>query len=153
MAQYGPELWWYPDESIAANIPVNVFPRASRIHANIYSDAGLTIPLPNPTSTDASGVLTFYAAPGDYWLHLSDLTFDVTINDGSDESWHITYLHTQSIASSTWIIFHQMNTHPDVTVRDSTGTEVQFANITYPDLSTAVITFNSPLSGFADLRR
>src|ERR1700744_666558 len=39
--------------------------------AQIYSDAGLTQALANPTATDGMGNYSFYAAPGKYELEIS----------------------------------------------------------------------------------
>ena len=153
MALYGPELFWYTDESLASNTQAHVFPRNSNVHASIFSDAAMTVPLANPTTTDGSGYLTFYAAPGDYWVQIEGLAFDFTVNDGSDESWHTTYVHHQVVAATVWSIPHMMNTQPDVSIRNAAGDTLQFANVTYPDLNNTTITFNSPQTGYADLRR
>jgi hypothetical protein len=153
MAQYGPELWWYNDESLAVNVPAHVFPRGSNIHASIFSDAALTVPLANPTTTDGAGVLTFYAAPGDYWLQLNDIPFDVTINDGNDESWHTTFVHEQTIAASTWTITHNLGTNPDVEVSNAADTVVVFTEVNYVNANVVQVKFNTPQTGFARLRR
>lgn len=69
MAQYGPQLWLYATGDPAANQPAAVFgPGDQNTFASIYSDAGMTVPLPNPTTTDANGNLEFYAADGVYWI-------------------------------------------------------------------------------------
>jgi hypothetical protein len=69
------EEWFYPNGSLATNQRAIVFgPGDSNLVASIYSDAGLTVPLPNPTTTDGSGVLTFYAADGTYWIWVGPST-------------------------------------------------------------------------------
>lgn len=62
------EKWWYSTGGLATNQRAVVFEENDNVLAAIYSDAGLTIPLPNPTTTDANGVLEFYAADGAYWV-------------------------------------------------------------------------------------
>lgn len=69
MVQYGPAEWWYPNGALAINQRAAVFgPGDNNVFAAIYADAGLTVPLPNPTTTDALGELEFFAAPGTYWI-------------------------------------------------------------------------------------
>lgn len=68
MVQYGPEEWWYPNGDPAANQNAYVFEEDQSTLASIFSDAGLTTPLANPTTTDANGLLTFHAAAGEYWI-------------------------------------------------------------------------------------
>lgn len=69
MAQYGPQEWFYATGELAANQRAAVFgPGDSNAFAPIFSDAGLTVPMANPTITDGTGQLTFYAADGTYWI-------------------------------------------------------------------------------------
>lgn len=67
MGQYSKE-WWFADGQIAANQRAAVFLEDDNVYAQIFADAGLTIPLANPTTTNSSGMLTFYAATGSYWI-------------------------------------------------------------------------------------
>lgn len=60
--------WWFSTGDLAAEQRAAVFDRDNNTFAPIFSDAGLTIPLPNPTTTDTAGVLEFYAADGSYWV-------------------------------------------------------------------------------------
>lgn len=69
---YGPEEWWYADGATAANVRAAVFEGDQSTLAAIYADAGLTMPLPNPTTTDGSGMLEFYAVDGNYWIFVGD---------------------------------------------------------------------------------
>lgn len=61
------------------------------------------------------------------------------------------YLHTQSSASSTWSIAHNLNTVPDVVVVDAAGQQL-LAEIHYPDSNHAVVVHGSPYAGSAYLR-
>lgn len=151
MAQYGPETWWYPDGTVAALRPVRVFPRFSNILASLFSDAGMTLPLPNPILTDAVGSLTFFTLPGDYWFHINGLTFPVVIGD--DYSWHAAYPHVQMIAQSIWSVTHNLNTAvPVVTTVDGTGGAL-FGSIMIINSNTVEIDFGVPTSGVAYIRR
>lgn len=60
------------------------------------------------------------------------------------------YTHTQGIPSDTWIITHNLNRKPSITVVDSGGTVVYGAR-NYIDDNTVVVTFNGSFSGKAYL--
>lgn len=62
----------------------------------------------------------------------------------------VAYTHTQSAASSTWTIAHNLNFFPNVTVIDSGGNMVE-ANVTYTNNANLTITFSSAISGTAYL--
>lgn len=81
MAELYNRQFWYPDTTLAANIPYQVFPDNSPVFSPLFADAAGTIPLANPNVTDANGFVTFYAAPGNYWLHLDTETFHVQLPD------------------------------------------------------------------------
>lgn len=69
MAHYGPEEWFYANGVLAANQRAAVFgPGNDNTYAPIFSDPGMTVPLANPTTTNASGLLEFYAPDGQYWV-------------------------------------------------------------------------------------
>lgn len=145
------DIYWEPSGSVAALATARVFPRFSTSLASLFSDPAMTLPIPNPTVTSPIGVLQFYAAPGDYWIHIRGLTFDVVIGD--DFSWHATYQHVQAAPASTWIITHNLNAEPDVTVVTPAGI-VALTEVTYVDLDTVSLFFNSgPETGAAYLRR
>lgn len=73
------DVYWFPDGILAANVPATVFPNGVNAPAALFADAAGTIPLANPLPTDGAGVLTFYAAAGDYWIHIDTESFDVTL--------------------------------------------------------------------------
>lgn len=62
----------------------------------------------------------------------------------------VSYQHTQSAASSTWTIAHNLGFMPNVTVVDSGGNLVE-ANVTYTSTAVLSVTFSSALSGIAYL--
>lgn len=62
----------------------------------------------------------------------------------------VAYQHTQSSASTTWTIAHNLNFFPNVTVIDSGGNMVE-ANVTYTNNANLTITFSSAISGVAYL--
>lgn len=60
------------------------------------------------------------------------------------------YVHTQGAASSEWIIEHNMNKYPSVTVVDSAETVV-YGSITYIDKNNVKVEFSAAFSGKAYL--
>lgn len=62
----------------------------------------------------------------------------------------VSYVHTQSIASDTWIINHNLNFNPVAVVLDSAGTNCE-GTISYPSLNQMIITFTAAFSGTAYL--
>jgi hypothetical protein len=73
------QQFWYPDTTLSVNIPYQVFPNNVNVFAPLFADAAGTVPIPNPGLTDGAGFVTFYAAAGEYWLHLDTETFPVTL--------------------------------------------------------------------------
>lgn len=60
------------------------------------------------------------------------------------------YVHTQSTASSTWTINHNLQFIPNITVIDSGGSVVE-GSYNYPNATTVVLNFSGPFSGKAYL--
>lgn len=83
LAQYS-QLFWFPSGQLAVNVPARVFNYSVNTFATLWADAAGTVPLANPTSTDASGLLTFWAEEARYWLHLDSETFDIALGAAAD---------------------------------------------------------------------
>jgi hypothetical protein len=62
----------------------------------------------------------------------------------------VSYVHTQSVASSTWTITHGLNFIPNITVVDSGGTVVE-GSYNYPSATTVVASFSGVFAGKAYL--
>jgi len=62
----------------------------------------------------------------------------------------VAFVHTQSAASDTWTITHNLEFFPNVTVQDSGGSTVE-GEIVYNTNNTLTVTFSSPISGKAYL--
>lgn len=80
------DTFWFPNGVLAANVQAVVFPRTSPTPALLWTDSAGTIPLANPTQTSASGVLTFWAESGDYWVHLDSETFPITVGMSQEQA-------------------------------------------------------------------
>lgn len=65
-------------------------------------------------------------------------------------SGNIAYTHTQSVASATWEIVHNLAFFPNVTVQDSAGTIVE-GEISYTSSNALTLTFSGAFSGVAYL--
>lgn len=80
------DKFWFPSGELAVGVPASIFPSDSNVLAPLFSDATGTTPLANPLPTGAGGVLTFWAEAGDYWLHISDWTFPISVGISQEQS-------------------------------------------------------------------
>ena len=58
------------------------------------------------------------------------------------------YVHTQSVASATWTINHNLGGEPTAVVLDSAGTQCE-GTFSYPSKNQMVITFTAAFTGTA----
>lgn len=63
---------------------------------------------------------------------------------------NMAYVHNQGSASDTWVITHNLNFYPNVTIQDSGGTIVE-GEIAYTTRNTLTVTFSAAFSGKAYL--
>jgi len=61
-----------------------------------------------------------------------------------------TYTHTQSVASDTWVIEHNLGKHPSVVVIDSAGSVI-ISDVQYDSAYQVTVTFSASFSGKAYL--
>jgi hypothetical protein len=85
LQQYS-DTFWFPTGTLAVGVPATIFPADSNVKASLFADNASIIPLPNPLDTGAGGVLTFYAEAGDYWLHINDWTFPISVGVSQEQS-------------------------------------------------------------------
>jgi hypothetical protein len=58
------------------------------------------------------------------------------------------YLHTQNLASNTWVINHNLGKYPVIAIIDSAGTVVE-GEINHIDINTSIVTFSVQFGGTA----
>ena len=66
------------------------------------------------------------------------------------KSSRVAYTHTQGVASAIWVVDHNLDFYPNVTVQDSAGT-IYEGEISYTSLGSLTLTFSSAFSGTAFL--
>jgi hypothetical protein len=62
----------------------------------------------------------------------------------------LSYNHDQAVASNTWVINHNLNKYPSVTITDSANDEVE-GEVRYNGLNSLTVRFSAPFSGKAYL--
>lgn len=85
LARYS-DQFWFPSGTLAANTEARVFPENSSAFASLFTDASGATPLANPTATDGTGTLTFWAESGTYWVHLDTESFLVTVGMSQEQA-------------------------------------------------------------------
>jgi len=64
---------------------------------------------------------------------------------------YVGFSYTQSSPSATWTIVHNLGRNPDVTVIDSSGSEIE-GDVSYTNINQVVVSFTAAFSGTAELR-
>lgn len=143
---------YLPGGNPAANLPCPVYLAGGNQLVPLRADkAGMT-PLPNPPTTDADGLVEFYAPPGDYTSWLAGAPVLLTVaEDEADECWPGTFIHEQATLSATWTINHYFGIQPQATVLVA-GQRAE-VDVMHPDANTTVLTLGAPAVGVALLRR
>lgn len=62
----------------------------------------------------------------------------------------VAYVHTQGTSSSSWVITHNLNFYPNITVKDSAGSIVE-GEIVYDSANQVTLNFQAAFSGLAYL--
>lgn len=145
-------MMFFPGGGPASGASVPVTMNGSNVPPLIYQDSAGTLPAANPMVADAMGNISFYAAPGLYMAFLSGARFRVD----PDPSWPNPvipnlYLHTEPAPALVWTIDHHFGTSPSVLL-DVGGAQVE-ALVEFPTPLQARVTFSSPQSGTAYVRR
>ena len=142
----------YPDGTPAAEASFPVMLLGGNVLVPVFSDKAGTVPLANPVLTDTDGMLTFYAAPGNFHTDIAGTLFHYPVDvTEPDNAWPDLFIHEQTSAASVWTVDHHFGVEPSVTVVVN-GQVIQ-ASVAHPDEETTTITFGAPATGIAHLRR
>lgn len=96
-----------PDGSPAAGFMLPVWLLGGNMPIPIFADKAGTLPLPNPTLTDADGMISVFAAPGPLTAELAGQVFPFLVDAAeTDPAWPGTFIHTQVVAASVWTVEH-----------------------------------------------
>ena len=79
-------------------------------------------------------------------LHCDGVNVEQAMNYASG----LSHAHNQAAASSAWVITHNLNKYPSVTITDSANDEVE-GEVRYNGLNSLTVTFSAPFSGKAYL--
>lgn len=153
LAQYT-DTFWFPNGSPAVNIAAAVFPRNSSVPATLYTDVTGTTQLANPLPTSGTGVLSFWAEAGEYWVHLDTEAFRVSVGAPDTLNTH----EAGSVAVSTGIVSGgriSLSANPvAVDIGETVGYVVDYATDDFRPVTTRVHTAAQtvPLDAAALLR-
>jgi hypothetical protein len=95
--------------------------------------------LGNTLGTEAEGMLVFDKTANNLY---------VWVGDGWQIAAREHYTHTQSQSASIWVVQHNLNKKPAVSIVDTGDNEVE-GDILYNDNNTLTLTFSAPFSGKA----
>ena len=142
----------YPDGSPAAEASFPVKLLGGNVLIPTFTSKAGTTPLTNPVLTDENGLSTFFAAPGAFVTDIAGTLFHYPVDEAEeDEAWPGTFVHTQASAASVWTVEHHFGVEPSTTVL--VAGQALDGDVTHPDEETTVITFGTPVTGVALLRR
>ena len=145
-------MLFFPGGNPAIGASIDISLDASNQPPYLYLDAAGTLPAPNPMIADGTGTITFYAAPSFYLAEIAGTFSRIPVDPTHlNPVWPNLYVHTQAVASNVWTIDHFFGTNPDVTILGLTA-QVE-TDVNHPSPTQTVITFSSPQTGVANLRK
>lgn len=156
---YGPEYLQFADGGPAANVLIYVFLRGTKVKAQLFADHSGQYTGPNPLWTDRRGELVFFAQTGLYDLYYEypgqqGVTVPIEIPESSEVD-NDQYVHTQGIASASWIIPHNLGAKPYIVVEENTSVpdDVTVPAIRHLDDNNLELRWGYLASGRATCRR
>ena len=124
------------------------------IDIEIGTDAGANIDISTSSSSIADISASAWSNNYEALRNKPKINGHTLIGDKTSEELDIvedkTYLHQQTIASDTWVIVHNLNKYPAVSVIDSAGNEVT-GEVYYNDTNTVTVSFKGGFKGSATL--
>ena len=127
--------------SVDTVINANVVKRVNNIKSNITC-------VPSAT-TEHKGIIRIATLEeaqegADNSIAITPYTLNTIVVSGK------TYVHEQGVSSDTWIIAHNLNKYPSVTLVDSAGTQFQ-GRVEYTDENNCIVYMNGATKGKAYL--
>lgn len=138
-------------------IRANVIPSSASLQSNIQTEANINSEI--RTSDNIFSNPSTYNAATTTKKGIIRIATDEEAIAGNIDNIAITpstlklvtnYVHEQAIASDTWIINHNLNKYPSITLTYTSG-EVFMANTEYTSLNQVIINLDSATTGFAYL--
>ena len=124
------------------------------IDIEIGTDGGANIDISTSSSSIADISASAWSNNYEALRNKPKINGHTLIGDKTSEELDIvedkTYLHQQTIASDTWVIVHNLNKYPAVSVIDSAGNEVT-GEVYYNDTNTVTVSFKGGFKGSATL--
>ena len=124
------------------------------VQINIQSENQKNIAVSTSGITTANISTSTWSNNYDALVNKPRINGNILIGDKTSEELGIiedkTYLHRQTIASDTWVIVHNLNKFPAVSVIDSAGNEV-IGDIIYDDENQVTLKFEGGFKGTATL--
>jgi hypothetical protein len=139
--KFGPLALVYPNGAPVADEPIEVVDFESGALAALFTSISGSVSLPNPTTTDALGMLEFFAEEGAYVLEVLESGFKMTVvvyppdTGGSGE---VGEVKNQTVPSASWNFTHGLGRIPTVATYLDSGEEVETDIIASPTEVTAV---------------
>jgi hypothetical protein len=99
--------------------------------------------------TNVNGIIATTVPYNNSSSSLTSTTVQDAIDELSDRD-DFQYVHSQDSPLATWVIIHGMNRYPQVSVVDSSGSEV-YGDIEYDSANQLTVSFSSAFSGKAYL--
>lgn len=124
------------------------------VQINVQSTNENNIAISTSGATNTSIAASAWSNNYDALYNKPKINGHMLIGDKSSEELDIVedknYLHSQTVASDTWVIVHNLNKYPAVSVIDSAGNEV-VGEVIYNDANQVTLKFEGGFKGTATL--
>lgn len=120
-------------------VPNNVSVSEEVTRVSVSSDATTPNPV-NVYQDEANVVIVEQDAPNNVVIRSTSVSNSTTRR----------YVHTQGIASTEWVITHNLGGYPSVTIVDTSKTHV-FGEVQYDSTTQVTVSFSAAFSGYAYL--
>ena len=120
------------------------------ITKEVFTRESEEIVLPTPENYPITITLSLLSGDYDNFIHKPSINGVTLTGNKTSEELKLAFIYTQGEASDTWVIDHELDKYPSVTVVDSANTVV-IGHITYIDRNQLIVRFNGTFKGKAYL--